>query len=200
MAIRFGPPKPPPPPPPTIVIGTQEWTLNNLDVTRYRNGDPIPEIQDQAAWVAATEGAWCYYNNDAANGPIYGKLYNKYAVMDARGLAPTGFHIPTYNEILILNNYLGFSTAGGALKEAGTTHWADPNTGATNSSGFTALPGGNRDSPGSFASINTLGLWWSSTVYTGTENYCFFMLYSSVFLFVSSGLPERGFSVRLIKD
>jgi uncharacterized protein (TIGR02145 family) len=197
MAIRFGPLKPPPPPPPTVVIGTQEWTLYNLDVARYRNGDIIPEIQDQAAWAAATEGAWCYYNNDSANGAIYGKLYNLYAVKDARGLAPTGFHIPTYDEINILRSY-----SGGALKEAGTTHWNSPNTGATNSTGFTALPGGFRDWPSNsiFFSINVSGIWWSSTTFSGNTNYGLFLQSSSATASTTAGEPNSGFSVRCIKD
>ena len=122
-------------------IGTQIWMTRNLTVSQYRNGDIIPEVTDPAAWAALTTGAWCYYNNDPANGPIYGKLYNWYAVNDSRGLAPNGYHIPTTTEWTTLTNTLGgLSLAGGDLKEAGITHWSDPNTGATNNSGFTGLP------------------------------------------------------------
>ena len=87
---------------PTIVIGTQQWMRENLDVVTYRNGDIIPQVTDATAWAALTTGAWCYYNNDSANGAIYGKLYNWYAVNDTRGLAPTGWHVPTDAEWTIL--------------------------------------------------------------------------------------------------
>jgi uncharacterized protein (TIGR02145 family) len=200
MAIQFGPSKPSPPPP-TVVIGTQEWTLNNLDVARYRNGDDIPEIQNQAAWVAATTGAWCYYNNDSANGTIYGRLYNWYAVTDPRGLAPTGFHIPTYDEILTLRSYLGGQfAAGGPLKETGTTHWQSPNTGATNSSGWTGLPGGIRFNNGIFFGIYQEGDWWSSTTFAGPTKYGFRMQYNNIIADITGAAPENGMAVRCIKD
>ena len=91
----------------TVTIGTQVWTSKNLDVTTYRNGDVIPHVQDQEAWATLTTGAWCYYNNDPANGTKYGKLYNWYAVNDARGLAPQGYHIPSEAEWDTLLHYLG---------------------------------------------------------------------------------------------
>jgi len=132
----------------SVQIGNQTWTLKNLDVSTYRNGDPIPQVQDNTAWANLSTGAWCYYLNNTANGTIYGKLYNWYAVNDPRGLAPNGYHIPTDAEWTTLTTYLGGSTlAGGKMKEAGSSHWLSPNTGATNSSGFKGLPGGFRYSP-----------------------------------------------------
>jgi len=99
-----------------VTIGTQTWTKCNLDVTTYRNGDPIPEVTDPAAWAALTTGAWCHYANNTANGTIYGKLYNWYAVNDPRGLAPIGQHIPTDAEWITLTDFLGGATgAGGTL-------------------------------------------------------------------------------------
>ena len=148
----------------TVTICNQIWSTKNLDVSTYRNGDAIPQVTDPTAWANLTTGAWCYYNNDAANGPIYGKLYNWYAVNDVRGLAPTGYHVPSDAEWTTLETCLGGSSvAGGAMKEAGLMHWLSPNTGATNSSGFAGLPGGLRSLSGTFYGIGSNGYWWSST-------------------------------------
>lgn len=126
---------------PQIAIGSQIWMQKNLDVCFYRNGDPIPQITNCDEWFSATTGAWCYANFDSANGPVYGKLYNQYAVADPRGLAPAGWHIPNLSEWATLDNYLGgFGVAGGKMKSV--SGWNVPNVGATNSSGFTALPAG----------------------------------------------------------
>jgi uncharacterized protein (TIGR02145 family) len=194
MSGRYGPLKPT-----TTIIGTQEWALRNLDVTTYRDGTPIPEVQNNAAWTALTTGAWCYYNNDPANGAIYGKLYNGYAVNDPRGLAPVGYHIPSNAEWDILIDYLGGDRlAGGKLKESGTIHWASPNNTATNSSGWTGLPGGYRSSIfGTFSSINYLGVWATSTI-AFTYYYALSYFLNSVD-FNSDG-PRLGFSVRCLKD
>ena len=97
----------------SVVIGTQTWTTKNLDVETYRNGDPIPEEQDASTWANLTTGAWCYFANNTANGTTYGKLYNWYAVNDARGLAPNGYHIPTDAEWTILTDYLGGQLSAG---------------------------------------------------------------------------------------
>jgi uncharacterized protein (TIGR02145 family) len=147
----------------TVKIGTQEWTAENLNVEHYRNGDPIPQVQDKDEWAKLTTGAWCYYANTSENGKIYGKLYNWYAINDSRGLAPAGWHIPSDAEWTTLTDYLGGTTkekneggikywiievVGGKLKA--TTLWDSPNTGATNSSGLTAFPGGFRDYNGSY--------------------------------------------------
>lgn len=124
-----------------VVIGNQIWATQNLNVTWYRNGDAIPQVQDPHQWENLTTGAWCYYANNSVNGPIYGKLYNWYAVIDQRGLAPAGFHVPNSSEWITLVNFLGgIDVAGGALKS--TNLWLAPNTGATNSSGFSAVPSG----------------------------------------------------------
>jgi uncharacterized protein (TIGR02145 family) len=88
----------------TVIIGNQEWAVKNLDVSRYRNGDIIPEVKDPKKWANLKTGAWCYYNNDPVNGKIYGKLYNWYAVNDPRGLAPEGFHIPSSDELFSITN------------------------------------------------------------------------------------------------
>lgn len=138
----------------TVKIGIQLWMKENLNVSHYRNGDPIPEVKNPTEWINLTTGAWCYYINDSAMGPRYGKLYNWYAVNDPRGLAPTDWHVPSHAEWISLTTYLGGEdVAGGKMKEAGTSHWQSPNAGATNSSGFTALPGGYRLSNGAYNGI-----------------------------------------------
>jgi uncharacterized protein (TIGR02145 family) len=189
----------------TVTIGTQVWMNRNLDVDHYRNGDPIPEVQDSAIWNHLTTGAWCYYNNDPAIGAIYGKLYNWYAVNDPRGLAPTGWHVPTDAEWTTLTTYLvGENVAGGKLKESGTSHWTSPNTGATNETGFSSLPGGYRNYFGAFTTFGIYGYWWSST-----ENYAsyawsrtLYYNYAGIYRYNNGYYNNKvnGFSVRSIKD
>jgi uncharacterized protein (TIGR02145 family) len=177
-----------------------------LNVDRYANGDLIPQVTDPTAWTALTTGAWCWYNNDSANGFIYGKLYNYYALVDPRGIAPSGYHVPSDAEWTILTDYLGGETgAGGPLKKVGEGFctWNSPNTGATNTTGFTALPGGYRDwFDGSFVSSHTYGFFWSSTEvdFETTNAYLRFM--SNVHADVIFALIHKneGLSVRLIKD
>ena len=157
----------------SVTIGTQIWTNKNLDVTTYRDGTPIPEVTDPVAWAALTTGAWCYYNNDPANGAIYGKLYNWYAVAGIHDndpntpnkiLAPLGYHVPSDSEWTTLTDYLGgLTVAGGKMKERGTTHWISPNTPASNESGFIGLPGGYMNSNSGFSTIGYIGYWWSSS-------------------------------------
>ena len=121
--------------------------VKNLDVSTYRDGTPIPEVQDPTAWAALTTGAWCYQNNDPANGTIYGKLYNWYAVngdSDGDGikdkeLAPLGWHVPSHGEWEALTGCVGPNGAG---KLMSTEMWIWPNPWATNETGFTGLPGG----------------------------------------------------------
>ena len=188
-------------PMPAIVIGTQQWMRENLDVLTYRNGDIIPQVTDPTAWAALTTGAWCYYNNDVANGAIYGKLYNWYAVNDPRGLAPTGWHVPTDDEWTTLTTRLGGTTvAGGKMKVAGTTSWTTPNTGATNESGFAGLPGGFRSTNGSFYDVGSFGYWWSSTEDYATYAWLRDLLYINGVIDRASGSKRDGFSVRCLRD
>ena len=195
-------PTPTPTPIPTVIIGTQTWTTKNLDVATYRNGDAIPQVQDGIAWSNLTTGAWCYYyENNPATGTTYGKLYNWYAVNDSRGLAPTGYHIPTDAEWTTLTTYLGgASVAGGKMKESGISHWQPQNIGATNSSCFTGLPGGCRASSGYFGSIVANGYWWSSSE---TNTYYAWFRYLSVYdgnVNRDSYDKHYGFSVRCLRD
>ena len=175
---------------PLSPFATRFGWLKNLDVTTYRNGDPIPQVTSPTEWENLTTGAWCYYKNDPAYGAIYGKIYNGYAVTDPRGLAPEGWHIPNNAEWIELVNCLGgASVAGGALKSTGTIEldpnglidelaglWATPNTGATNSSGFTALPSGFRGYQGWFGRAGFDADWWSAT--QNGPNECLFSRYS----------------------
>jgi uncharacterized protein (TIGR02145 family) len=182
-----------------VTICSQVWMTTNLDVTNYRNGDPIPQVTDPTQWVGLTTGAWCYYNNDPANVTIYGKLYNWYAVNDSRGLAPQGWHIPSDAEWTTLSTCLG-GEAGGAMKEVGTTHWSTPNYGASNSSGFTGLPGGYRGYVGTFYHIGGYGYWWGSTEY-GT-NYAWYRLLGDDNGDLGRNFTTKpnGFSVRCLRD
>ena len=142
-----------------VTIGNQVWTSKNLDVSTYRNGDDIPQVQGQEEWENLTTGAWCYYENKTGNGNTYGKLYNWYAVNDWRGLAPKGYHIPTDAEWTILTTYLGTDAAA---KMKSTTSWNEDGKG-TNASGFAGLPGGKRIQDVSFIGIGAKGHWWSSS-------------------------------------
>ncbi|MEI6090296.1 MAG: FISUMP domain-containing protein [bacterium] len=187
------------------------WMTENLNVGHYRNGDLIPEVKDPTEWASLSTGAWCYYNNDPEMGAIYGKLYNWYAVNDPRGLAPDGWHIPTNEEWTELMDSLGGELlAGGKLKRTGTIEvgdglWFSPNEGATNETGFSALPGGFRrydNYDGKFYAIGGFGYWWSSTEYEydaidawARELFSSYSKFSRYFY--NKG---NGYSVRCIKD
>jgi uncharacterized protein (TIGR02145 family) len=154
---------------PTVTIGSQVWMSKELDVCNYRNGDPIRHAVSDEDWRDAgrkSEGAWCRY---AVDDPVQGKviryLYNGFAVFDQRGLAPEGWHVPSLDEWLTMINYLGGEdVAGGKLKEAGTNNWDEPNTGATNSSGFTGVGSGLRSMLIPALSMYCQkGSYWSST-------------------------------------
>jgi uncharacterized protein (TIGR02145 family) len=187
---------------PNIKICNQVWMLKNLDVGHYRNGDTIPQVTDPSLWDNLATGAWCYYDNDPANGTVYGKLYNWYAVYDPRSIAPNGWHVPSNDEWTMLSDCLGGQDgAGFKMKETGTTHWVGPNTGATNSSGFTGLPGGARGGIGPFSLIGINGIWWSS-VDGSTGNAWVRGLYYIGGYLISGTYSnlQNGFSVRCVKD
>ncbi len=187
----------------TVTIGSQTWMRENLRTTRYRNGDPIPEVLLNSDWAALASGAWSWYANDPEKDMPYGKLYNWYAVKDGNGLCPTGWHEPTDAEWTILTTYLGdLSVAGGKMKitgtiEAGTGYWSEPNTGATNESGFTGLPGGNRS--GAFDNRGNGGLWWSSTE-SGANAWYRALIYDGGHVIRSHVDKTYGFSVRCLRD
>ena len=195
----------------SVIIGTQEWMKENLNVSKYTDGTIIPQVTDPTAWAALTTGAWCYYNNDTANGAIYGKLYNWYAVVGIHDtdpntpnkiLAPTGWHVSTDGEFTILTTFLGGSdVAGGKMKEIGTSHWTIPNTDATNSSGFTGLPGGGCGYNGSFFPSNGDGYWWSSTENNSNQAWDRQLVYINGIIFRSGvNVKKTGISVRCINN
>jgi uncharacterized protein (TIGR02145 family) len=185
-----------------VTICTQQWMDKNLDVTTYRNGDPIPYVTGSAAWAALTTGAWCYYNNDPSNNATFGKLYNWYAVNDPRGLAPVGWHVPSDAEWTTLENCLGGPTiAGGQMKVSGTTTWLSPNTEGTNISGFAGLPGGYRNYDGiTFNSVGIGGHWWSTTEGNTTEASFRTLNYESGSISQTFNFKKFGFSVRCLRD
>ena len=183
-----------------ISLGTQVWTSKNLNVTTYRNGDPITQVTNMADWADLTTGAWCYYNNDPSLDSTYGKLYNWYAVTDPRGLAPAGFHIPDESEWAVLATFLGGnSVAGGKMKETSGLYWQSPNVDASNSSNFSALPGGYRTTS-SFEKLTFWGEWWSRTEFNSSTSIAFALQYDNGELKLFHSNKKAGFSVRCIKN
>ena len=194
----------------TVTIGTQVWMAENLKTTKYNDGTAIPNITVDATWLAATAGAYSDYSNTPANSTIYGRLYNWYAVDNnattkvasngGKNVCPTSWHVPTETEWTTLTTYLGGeSIAGGKLKETGTTHWLSPNMGATNETGFSALPGGYRYNYGTYIYIGIQGTWWSSTDYSSVAWYRY-MSSAVTNVYSFSYFKPYGFSVRCVRD
>lgn len=185
----------------TVTIGTQVWMVENLKVTHYRNGDPIPHVADDAAWGSLSTGAYCAYNNDPGQVADYGRLYNWYAVNDSRNIAPEGWHVATDAEWQTVIDYLGgLTVAGGKMKEVGILHWRSPNAGATNESGLTVLAGGYRRNDGYFVAKGNFAYIWSST-----EDHSGYALFRALYYLDSQihryYFPDlSGFSVRCVKD
>jgi len=183
----------------TKTIGGQVWMIENLKTTHYRDGTPIPIVTSEADWGDLKTDAYCDYGNKPS--PFYGKLYNWYAVTNTLNVCPVGWHVPADTEWNTLINFLGGETvAGGKLKEKGTAHWLTPNTDATNESGFTALPGGNRSSAGPYYFIGKMGYWWS--INTTDEDVAWFRSLSNDDGTVGGKeiFKTGGLSVRCIKD
>jgi len=185
----------------TVTIGTQVWMKQNLKVTHYVNGDVIPNVTDNTAWSGLTTGAYSYYDNSAANLSVYGNLYNYFSTVDTRKLCPTGWHIPEDWEWTNLETTLGgASVAGGAMKETGNTHWTGANTGATNSSNFTALPGGTRTSSGGFQLIGTAAFFGSASEIGGSNSWYRWLSTNNATSSRNSGSKTYGFSIRCISN
>jgi len=188
----------------TITAGKQVWTAENLRVSRYRNGDAIRHAATREEWLdAATkgEGAWCYFDNDPANGKKFGRLYNWYAVNDPRGLAPKDWHVPTDREWSELTAFLGGeAVAGGKMKEAGRALWRTPNEAATNTSGFSALPGGLRGIDGVFAFGAQSAYFWSATQYSPSQAWYRVLNYHTSTVVRSGEEKIDGMSVRCVRD
>jgi uncharacterized protein (TIGR02145 family) len=188
----------------TVNIGTQTWMAENLKTTKYRNGDligtTIPDTLNVSGEITP-KYQWAYMGNES-NVPAYGRLYTWDAIMDSRNVCPVSWHVPSDAEWTVLNDYLGgAAVAGGKLKEAGLSHWFAPNTGATNETGFNALPGGIRGISGVFQYGAGYGGWWSSTEIATTSAWYRYTVYNNDSLFRDNYcLKVNGFSVRCIKD
>mgnify|MGYP000305016983 CR=1 FL=1 len=186
----------------TVKIGDQWWTAENLRETKYRNGDDIPEVPDRSSWSDLSTGARSVYDNDESNVDTYGYLYNWYALEDNRNIAPLGWRVPADADWTALVNFLeGKSVAGGKMKEMGTGHWQSPNTGATNESGFSALPGGARDAGGWFLQLYCIAFLWSAEEENSDKAFYRYLSYNLSELTGPVSLFKRmGFSVRFIRD
>jgi uncharacterized protein (TIGR02145 family) len=185
----------------TVSIGNQCWMSENLKTSRYRNGGLIPNVTtDDTAWGNLTTGAWSYYNNDVSNNAIYGKLYNWYTTLGDT-LCPTGWGVPTDAEWTTLTTYLGGEdVAGGKMKTIGTAYWESPNTGAINSSGFSALPGGYRYYQFSFVSIRNHAFFWSATEDASSIAWGRYLNFNDSYVFSLNFSKSVGASVRCLRD
>jgi len=186
----------------TIQIGTQTWMAENLKTTKYKDGTAIPNIKDGTDWGALSTGAYCDYYNFPAYSTIYGRLYNWYvgASTNLKNVCPSGWHVPSDTEWTVLIDYLGGENGVEyKLKEVGLAHWPDPNSGATNESGFTALPGGGRYQPNSFGDLGAHATWWLSTDNDAVYGAYYHLSFSGG----SNGgyfSKDAGLSVRCLKD
>jgi uncharacterized protein (TIGR02145 family) len=187
----------------TVKIGSQWWMAENLKTTRFNYGSAILMVADSNAWFMQIGPAYCWYDNDSmTNKNIYGALYNSYAVKTGK-LSPAGWHIPTESDWTTLTTYLGnHYVAGGKMKESGYVHWVAPNTGATNESGFTALPGGYRASGGRFRHINSEASFATAFEgpYGGSSYFRDLTCNSNYLEQFYNGSGSNGFSVRCVKD
>jgi len=184
----------------TVTIGKQTWLAENLAVSKFRNGEAIMEAKTSEDWIkAADEGkpAWCYYNNDPANGTQYGKLYNWYAIIDPRGLAPKGWHLPSDEEWTTLTNQLGGENIAGTKMKSKELWSYDGN--GTNESGFSALPGGIRG-PSSFGALDIFGYWWSSSETDPTGVWVRSLKAMDGIVYREDISKKGGYSARCLKD
>lgn len=186
---------------PSVQIGTQIWMKKNLKVSKYRNGDPIPTGLNNSDWENANSGAYSIYGNVAANDETYGKLYNTFTVVDPRGLCPTGWHVPSDEEWTTLENFLGGREVSSGKMKAVSNLWDQPNNGATDESGFSALPGGIRIFNGNYLELGVIGYWLSSTENPSGLPWLRALVYAngSSGRFTSN-YKQSGFSVRCLRD
>ncbi len=202
----------------TVKIGNQWWMAENLKVTHYRNGNPIPNVTDIMDWIVLNTGAYCNYRNSEDNANIYGRLYNWYVINDNRNIAPEGWHVSTDEDWKQLETYLGMNqdevdsiswrgtNEGGKLKEAGTEHWSSPNTGATNTTGFTAIPSGFRydynytGGIDSYAHLSIYALYWASSEINSDSIFRRDIYYKSSSIHRYPIRKNAGISIRCVKD
>lgn len=196
----------------TVQIGTQVWMADNLKVTHYRNGDPISNVTDNSTWHNLIIGAYCNYDNDLNKASTFGRLYNWYAVSDTRNIAPEGWHVPNDSDWQTLVVYLGgMRIAGGKMKTPGTIEggdglWYYPNTGATNESGFTAIPSGYRIPNehlihyADYLFLGSYSFFWSYSEYDSINAWYQSLSFGSSYTSWYSQGKKHGFSVRCVKD
>lgn len=185
-----------------VTIGNQIWMGENLKTTRYNDGMEIPKINDNSEWMNLNSPGFNWYNNDSLNKAQYGGLYNWHAV-NTNKLCPIGWHVASYSDWVKLENTLGGkNNAQNKLKTVGTLYWLTPNTGATNESGFSAMPGGDRFDTGNFMFIGKFGYWWTSTQFPTFQPYAYhyFLTYNNESSGINWCYKTYGFSVRCIKD
>lgn len=187
----------------TVVIGNKIWMAENLKVTKYRNGEPIaitPNYNTDISNEKEPKYVWAYNGRDSLVNN-YGRLYTWYVVQDGRGICPDGFRVPTdVDWVSLINSEEGDVVAGGKLKEVGLKHWIKPNQGATNETGFTALPGGYRENDGKYYVHGFRGYWWSSK-----NNYVYMawntsLVYSNAIIEKNERIKKNGLSVRCVKN
>lgn len=189
----------------SVIIGAQEWLVENLKTTHYANGDPISNITTPLDWKNTTNGAWSFYDNDYTYDTTYGKLYNWYAIADSRSICPDGWRVPSHSDWQTLQNFLGGGYyQGGKLKEFEASLWTPPNTGATNEYGFTALPGGSREKTAAnnfvFKDLSNYGYYWSTWDNHPTERKKWKLSYSQNILMPTSAEMNDGYSCRCLKS
>lgn len=204
---------------PTVTVGLQTWMSTNLNVDHFTNGDPIPEVRTDAEWKMASDNhtsAWCNYNNDQASGSTYGKLYNWYAVIDSRGLAPKGWHVPTddewdtlighlagditqVNKLVISGDFKTYTTEGVGTLLKSTFGWENDGNG-NNNSGIAGLPGGYRFSGDTFFGMGESGHWWSSTEDESDRAWRRYLTCNKSSVGRTSNNKGHGFSVRCVRD
>lgn len=188
----------------TVAIGAQIWMAENLRTSRYNNGDTINTTEDPLKDINPEEDPkylWAY-DGDSSYVPTYGYLYTWYVVNDDRGLCPAGWHVASDDEWTTLETYLGGrEVAAGPLKETGYDHWAEPNAGATNSSGFTAIPGGGRVINGVYFLLGTVGGWWTSSEQNPEAGWTRGIGYETGAVNRATNIDKKyGWSVRCVKD
>ncbi|MDX9696823.1 MAG: FISUMP domain-containing protein [Bacteroidales bacterium] len=197
-----------------VKIGNQIWMAENLKSTHYADGEVIPLVEDSVIWsnLDSNEKAYCFYGNSTSNANIFGALYNWEATMNGsnssnsnpsgvQGICPVSWHLPSNNEWVELINYLGGENiAGGKLKEIGLIHWDNPNSGASNESGFTALPSGRRSYNGEFDNLGSWAYYWTSyELYDEMPNITK-LRSDSYYVYYGEAMKNFSFSVRCIKD
>jgi uncharacterized protein (TIGR02145 family) len=190
----------------TVYIGTQQWMGENLKVSKYNDGTPIPNVTDNTQWSNLSTGAWCDYNNSDSIGRIYGKLYNWFAVSPStngnKNVCPTGWHVPLDAEWTKLTDYLGGTVvAGGKMKSTGILLWSMPNSEATNSSLFTGIPGGGRSYDANFTFLGMYAYFWAVNQQDILNSYARFLDFNfgDIDGFNNSN-KKSALSVRCVKD